>query len=149
MTQYFSQVSRYRLTKTACSSLLFLQASTNLYAELTDGIGPDVIFICTGAPEPFSEAISLVRKGGQIFLLGLPIQPVEADFFSVVMGELSIEGSLAGWAEFPAAIDLIAQGRVDVEALISHEVPLDEVPEWFGRLSAPGSGAVKVLVRME
>ncbi|MCS7281974.1 MAG: galactitol-1-phosphate 5-dehydrogenase [Anaerolineae bacterium] len=119
-------------------------------SELTDGLGPDVIFICTGAPDPFAEAISLVRKGGQIFLLGLPIQPVEADFFSVVMGELSIEGSLAGWAEFPAAIDLIAQGRVDVEALVSHEIPLgDEVVEWFHRLSAPGSGAVKVLVRME
>jgi len=118
-------------------------------SELTDGLGPDVIFICTGAPEPFAEAVSLVRKGGQIFLLGLPLQPVEADFFSVVMGELSIEGSLAGWAEFPAAIDLIAQGRVDMEALVSHEIPLDEgVAEWFTRLSAPGSGAVKVLVRI-
>jgi 2-desacetyl-2-hydroxyethyl bacteriochlorophyllide A dehydrogenase len=118
-------------------------------SELTDGLGPDVIFICTGAPEPFAEAVSLVRKGGQIFLLGLPLQPVEADFFSVVMGELSIEGSLAGWAEFPAAIDLIAQGRVNVEALVSHEIPLDErVAEWFTRLSAPGSGAVKVLVRI-
>lgn len=118
-------------------------------SELTDGLGPDVIFICTGAPEPFAEAVFLVRKGGQIFLLGLPIQPVEADFFSVVMGELSIEGSLAGWAEFPAAIDLIAQGRVDVEALVSHEIPLDEgVAEWFSRLITPGSSAVKVLVRI-
>lgn len=118
-------------------------------ADLTDGLGPDIIFVCTGAPEPFAEAISLVRKGGQVFLMGLPIQPVETDFFSVVMGEICIDGSFAGRAETAAAIDFIAQGRVDVESLISHEIPLDEgVAEWFGRLTSPGSGAVKVLVKI-
>jgi hypothetical protein len=46
-------------------------------------------------------------------------------------------------------MDFIAQGRVDVESLISHEIPLDEgVAEWFSRLTAPGSGAVKVLVKI-
>jgi len=117
-------------------------------ASLTDGQGADVIYICTGAPEPCRDAMSLVRKGGQVFILGLCVEPVEADFISVVLNDLCIEGSLAGRAEFPAAIDFIAQRRVDVESLISHEISLDEVIDGFNLASKPGSEAVKILVRI-
>jgi (R,R)-butanediol dehydrogenase/meso-butanediol dehydrogenase/diacetyl reductase len=115
---------------------------------LTDGQGPDVIYVCTGAPDPYRDAISLVRKGGQIFVLGLCVEPVDADFMSVVLSDLCIEGSLAGRAEFPAAIDFVAQRRVDVESLVTHEIPLDEAAEGLGLAGRPGSGAVKVLVRI-
>ena len=118
-------------------------------SQLTDGRGPDVIYICTGAPGPFRDAVSLVRKGGQLFVLGLCVEPVEFDFMSVAMGELSIEGSFAGWAETAAAVEFIAQRRADVEALISHEILLEDVVEQgFRRLALPGSGAVKILVRI-
>ncbi len=118
-------------------------------SALTDGQGPDVIYVCTGAPQPYRDAISLVRKGGQIFVLGLCVEPVEADFMSVAMGDLCIEGSLAGRAQFAAAIDFVAQGRVDVESLITHEIALDDaVEKGFKLLDTPNSGAVKVLVRI-
>ena len=118
-------------------------------AGMTDWQGPDVIYVCTGAPEPFREAVSLVRKGGQIFVLGLCVEPVETDFMSVAMGDLCIEGSLAGRAALPAAVDFIAQRRVDVETLVTHEIALGEVVEkGFTFLDTPGSGAVKVLVRI-
>jgi (R,R)-butanediol dehydrogenase/meso-butanediol dehydrogenase/diacetyl reductase len=118
-------------------------------ADLTAGLGPEVIYICTGAPAPFREAVSLARKGGQIFVLGVCVEPVEMDFMTVVLSDLCIEGSLAGRAEVPAAIDFIAQGRVEVEALISHEIALpDVVAHGFTPLSTPGSGAIKILVRL-
>lgn len=118
-------------------------------AEVTGGYGPDVVYICTGAPAPYREAISLVRKGGQIFIIGLCLEAVETDFMSVALGELSIEGSFLARAEFPAALDFIAQRRVNVEALVSHEVSLEEaVSGGFARLEAPDTGAVKILVRI-
>jgi (R,R)-butanediol dehydrogenase/meso-butanediol dehydrogenase/diacetyl reductase len=116
---------------------------------LTGGQGPDVIYVCTGAPKPYQEAVSLVRKGGQIFVLGVCVMPVEADFMSLVLSDLCIEGSLAGRAEFPAAVDFIAKGRVEVEALVSHEISLDEImSDGFSLLEVPDSGAVKILVRL-
>jgi (R,R)-butanediol dehydrogenase/meso-butanediol dehydrogenase/diacetyl reductase len=119
-------------------------------ANMSDGRGPDVIYICTAAPSAFGDAISLVRKGGQIFVLGLCVEPVAADFMTIAMSELSIEGSFAARAEFPAAIDFIAQQRVDVESLVSHEIALDDiVTRGFDMLDAPGSGAVKILVGLE
>lgn len=116
---------------------------------LTDGQGPDLIYICTGAPQTYRDAVSLVRKGGQVFILGLCVEPVDGDFLSVVLNDLCIEGSLAGRVEFPAAIDFVAQERVDVESLVTHEIPLHAVvTEGFSRLTTPGSEAVKILVRL-
>jgi len=118
-------------------------------SRLTGGRGPDVVYICTGAPEPYRDAVSLVRKGGQLFVLGLCVEPVEFDFMSVAMCELSIEGSFAGLADMAAAVEFIAQRRIDVEALISHEIFLEDVVEQgFRRLAIPGSGAIKILVRI-
>lgn len=118
-------------------------------ADLTDGLGPEVIYVCTGAPAPFRDAVSLVRKGGQIFVLGVCVEPVDMDFMTVVLSDLCIEGSLAGRAEVPTAIDFIAHDRVKVDALISHEIALDDiVTHGFMPLSTPGSGAIKILVRL-
>ncbi|MGD1995821.1 MAG: alcohol dehydrogenase catalytic domain-containing protein [Anaerolineae bacterium] len=118
-------------------------------ASFTDGRGPDVIYVCTGAAAPYRDAVSLVRRGGQIFILGLCAESVEADYLRVVLSELSIEGGLAGRAEFPAAIDFIVQRRVDVDSLVTHEITLDEVVfGGFDLLDRPDSGALKILVRI-
>lgn len=119
------------------------------FAAATGQRGPDVIYVCTGAPNAFSDAISLARRGGQIFVVGVSVEPVVADFLTVAMNELCIEGSFAGRCEFPAAIDFLAQCRINVDALVSHEIPLDHiVADGFERLSHPGSGAIKILARI-
>lgn len=150
-------VTEVDLTRAALSEQLGAAAVLNPVREnvsvalsgLTKGRGPDLVYVCTGAPDPYRDAVSLVRKGGQIFILGLCVEPVEADFMSVVLNDLCIVGGLAGRAEFPPAIDFIAQRRVDVESLVSHEIPLDAVvAKGFDRLNALGSGAVKILVQI-
>jgi len=143
---------RSRLAAQLGATLVLDPTRSNVSVEMlrfTGGKMPDIAYICTGAAAAFRDAISLVRKGGQVYILGLCTEPVEADFMSVALGNLCLEGSLAGWAEFPAAIDFIAQRRVNVEALVSHEITLDGVPcGGFERLCTPGSGAVKILVRI-
>lgn len=119
------------------------------FSQLTGGRGPDVVFICTGAPGPYSDAISLVRPGGQILVLGICADTVQADFLTVARNQLRIAGSFMGRGQFPAAIDFIAQGRIDVDGLVSDEIALEEVvTRGFDRLSRPGSGAVKIIVRI-
>ncbi len=118
-------------------------------ADLTCHRGPDVVYVCSGAPSALSEAVSLVRKGGQILVLGICVSPVETDYMTIAMNELSVQGSYLGWAEAPAAIDYIAQGRVQVAPLVSHEIELqDIVTQGMDVLERPGSGAVKILVRI-
>jgi (R,R)-butanediol dehydrogenase/meso-butanediol dehydrogenase/diacetyl reductase len=118
-------------------------------ARQTRGLGPDVVFVCTAAPSAYQDALMLVRRGGQVFVLGLCVEPVPTDFFSLVLGELSIGGGYLGHGAFPAALDYLAQRRVQVEPLISHEIRLEELTErGFGELLKPGTEAVKILVRV-
>jgi (R,R)-butanediol dehydrogenase/meso-butanediol dehydrogenase/diacetyl reductase len=123
----------------------------NLYTaldRLTEGRGPDIVIIATGVPAAIEEAITLVRKGGQLVFIGLCEHPVMTDFMTVVMNELSIQGSYCGYEEYEMVLDYMAQGRFDPEPLVSHEIALDDIVEkGFKVLVQPGTDAVKILVR--
>jgi len=123
----------------------------NLYTaldRLTGGQGPDVVIIAAGVPAAIEEAFTLVRKGGQIVFIGMCEEPVMADFMTVVINELSVQGSYGGCEEFALAMEILAQGRIDVKPLISHEIALDDiVAKGFKVLLQPGTEAVKILVR--
>jgi len=134
------------------ATAVFNPEKDNLFVALdepTEGLGPDVIFVCAGIPTVIEDAITLVRKGGQIMVVGIAEEPVGADFMTVVLNEVDLKGSYSGYEEVPLALDFIAQGRVDVESLISHEIVLEDVVEQgFEVLTHPPHEAVKILVKM-
>lgn len=47
--------------------------------ELTDGVGMDRICECSGVPSVVNSTFSLLRKGGQVMLVGLPKQPLHVE----------------------------------------------------------------------
>ncbi|MBC7250835.1 MAG: zinc-binding dehydrogenase [Anaerolineae bacterium] len=151
---YVSELNptRAALARQLGATAVFNPEQDNLFValdELTDGLGPDVIFVCAGVPAAIEDAITLVRKGGQIVVVGISEEPVTADFMTVVLSEVSIKGSYGGYEEVPVALDFIAQGRVDVESLISHEIALEDVVEQgFEVLTHPPHEAVKIVVKM-
>ena len=60
--------------------------------------------------------------------------------------ETSLQGSCASSGEYPLCADLIAQGAIRVDPLISAVAPLAEGPEWFDRLYRGDSGLMKVIL---
>jgi threonine dehydrogenase-like Zn-dependent dehydrogenase len=48
--------------------------------------------------------------------------------------------------DFPIAVDMIAQGRIDVTPLITHRFPFHRVQEAFETFAERRDGAIKVLV---
>jgi (R,R)-butanediol dehydrogenase/meso-butanediol dehydrogenase/diacetyl reductase len=151
---YVSEVdpSRTSLAAQFGASAFFDPVQHNLAVEMVSRCrhgGPAVVYVCTGARSALEEAITLVNKGGQIMLLGLVVEPTAGDFFTLVLHELDIRGSYMGYEEFPEALDLLAQGQVDVESLITREIGLNEVVSGgFEVLDRADRGMVKVLVKM-
>jgi len=88
-----------------------------------------------------------VRKGGAVILVGNVTPRVDLPLQDVVTREISLYGSCASSGEYPACIDLMASGAIDVGPLISATVPLEEGPAWFDRLYEGGSGLMKVILR--
>jgi L-iditol 2-dehydrogenase len=115
--------------------------------ELTQGRGADLAFEVVGASAPFNAAVASVRKGGVVTLVGNLSPKVEMPLQHIVTRELTLIGVCASSGEYPACIDLMARGKIDVRAFISAYAPLEEGPMWFDRLYRQEPGLMKVVLR--
>lgn len=122
---------------------------TKMLHEGRGSPGPDLVIECAGSNESISSAIRAVRRGGRVVVVGLPPHPGTLDFTALVAAEQEIIGSLSHVydEDFVAAIDLLADGRVQVDSLIIHRLGLDEVViNGFDRLASGDRSAIKILV---
>lgn len=114
---------------------------------LTEGRGADAVFEVVGLPQTVKTAIECVRKGGSVTLVGNLKPQVELPLQSVVTREISLIGSCASAGEYPACLDLIASGKINVTDFISATAPLEQGAQWFERLYAGENGLMKVLLK--
>lgn len=94
--------------------------------QMTDDVGVDVVFDTTGHKSGVESAVDLVRKGGDIIVIGLPGEPVELFFPPIVRGELDIKASYSATkANFKQAIRVLNAGNVDVDAIIDTQYGIE------------------------
>ena len=128
----------------------FSPNQTDVVAEVlrrTGGRGADVVVEAVGIGATITTAIAAVRKGGSVGLVGNLTPEVPLPLQAVVTREITLFGSCASSGEYPACLDLIARGSIQLDPLISGVVPLDEAADWFDRLHQGEEGLMKVIVR--
>ena len=84
-------------------------------AKLTDGLRANVAFECVGNQAAFNTAVTTTGRRGMICVAGLSAKPIEVPFIRLWGHEKEITFSSGYEDEFPAAIALLADKRVDVE----------------------------------
>lgn len=114
--------------------------------RLTRGRGADVAFEAVGIASTVQAAVAGLRKGGTLTLIGNVSPAVELPLQAVVTRQLSLHGSCASCGEYPACLDMIADGVVNVDALISATAPLADGAEWLQRLYRREPGLIKVIL---
>jgi L-iditol 2-dehydrogenase len=119
---------------------------TETLLSLTENRGADISFEVAGIDSTIETAISSVRKGGTVTLVGNLSPTVKLPLQRVVTRQLRLQGSCAIAGEYPAVLDMIARGEINVDPLLSAEAPLSEGAEWFGRLYNKEKGLVKVVL---
>jgi alcohol dehydrogenase len=111
--------------------------------------GADVVVDTTGSTESLLLALPLSRKGGTVVAAGqsgAAHQPIPLDL--AVEHEITVVG--ANSHDFRAALpalDLLASGRYDFEAMLTHLFPLDEAAKAVATMRDPDQHAVKVVIR--
>jgi L-iditol 2-dehydrogenase len=115
--------------------------------RLTDGRGADHAFEAVGLSETVRAAIGSVRKGGAVTLIGNVTPRVELPLQEVVTRELTLFGTCASAGEYPACIELLTSGAIDVGPLISVRAPLEDGPTWFERLHRGDRSVLKVILQ--
>mgnify|MGYP001818878127 CR=1 FL=1 len=115
--------------------------------KLTDGRGADVAFEVVGLTETVRTAIESVRRGATVCLVGNLSPSAGIPLQAVVTQQIRLQGSCAICGEYPAVLDMIARGEVNVEAILSAEAPLSEGASWFQRLYNKEPGLIKVVLK--
>lgn len=94
--------------------------------------GVDVAIEATGAPPAIETVPDTVGRGGTVVLVGLAAdQAVPFDTYSLVRNQINVCGSYRFANTYSTAIELIADGSVDVESMVDFHAPLSEVSDAF------------------
>lgn len=116
--------------------------------EMTDGIGVDVVFDCSGIPDVFKTAPDFLKPRGQVLMVGIithdtPIFPI-----NFTVGEKSLQATLVYVNEYPLMIDLLSKkGAPPVSEIITSKIKLSEIiDKGFDKILAPGNDDTKIIV---
>ncbi|NQT85499.1 zinc-binding dehydrogenase, partial [bacterium] len=118
--------------------------------ELTGGIGADCVIEAVGEPETLASTVALVRRGGTIMLIGWSGNKTDPfDLTAVTLDELTVLGTLGFCHDFPTALKLMSMGRVKIEPILSHRMPLERVEEGIRMLENHADGVWKIAITDE
>ena len=115
--------------------------------------GVDYAFEAIGRPEVAAAAFASVRMGGTTVLIGQPAMGVEAGFpvYDVTQFEHTILGSNLGAGippiHIPQLATLIAEGRLDLSALVTDRFALGDINAAVARTKSGHAGRVVLDLR--
>jgi len=118
-------------------------------AELTEGLGPDVIIEAIGLPSTFRAAVEEVAFTGRVGYIGYAKEPVAYETRLFVQKELDILGSRNALPEdFLEVIRMLEEHRFPVDDAVSKIVQLDETPEAIAAWSADPAQFSKIMIQV-
>ena len=101
------------------------------------GGGVDVAIEATGRPDAMLAAYLSTRPRGAAVLVGIPREDavLQLPAVTVPRGERRVLGSIYGSSkperDFPATLSLYRSGRLPLDRLVSHRLPLEDVERGF------------------
>ena len=95
---------------------------------ITKGRMAEVVIEASGAAPAIRNALDYVSYAGRISLVGWPKNDIALPTALITKKELTIRGSRNSVGQFPESLRLIAEGKINVAALLTKSVSIDETP---------------------
>ncbi len=129
-----------------------IDASDDLEArirELTAGQGPDAVIEAVGADATVQSAIRLARTGGVVSVIGVNLNgefpfPMGLAFLKDLTFRIGICPVPETWE---SVVPLVVAGRLQLDHVFSHHMPLEEGPEAYRLFDERKDGIRKVLLQ--
>ena len=128
-----------------------VNAADNVARRLVDETGrkADIVILCTSAMPAVEQAWNCVDKGGAVVFFAAPgpekrvAVPIN-DFWTKEIRILT--SYYCGPPDLAEALELIASGKISVDDMITHTLPLNDIEKGF-QLVMEGKDSVKVIIR--
>jgi S-(hydroxymethyl)mycothiol dehydrogenase len=111
---------------------------------LTGGFGADVVIEAVGRPETYKQAFFARDLAGTVVLVGVPTpeMTIELPLLEVFGRGGALKSSWYGdclpTRDFPMLTELYLQGRLDLDAFVTEEIPLDGIEAAFEKMHTGG-----------
>ena len=117
--------------------------------DATNGRGVDVAFECVGSTNTVAMATRCTRVHGRTVVVGVSVEPQPFSFLDTLLNEREICGTAGYFGEFEICMDLVADGRINAQPLITSRIGLEEiVSHGFEPFSLPGNENIKIVVNL-
>ncbi|MDX3241352.1 zinc-dependent alcohol dehydrogenase family protein [Streptomyces sp. ME18-1-4] len=118
-----------------------------LVADLTDGLGADVVIEAVGVPESFEMCTRMVRPGGHVANVGVHGRPATLHLEDLWIKNVTITTGLVDTHSTPTLLRMAAAGRLPTAQLVTHTFPLEHMEEAYDVFArAADTGALKVVL---
>lgn len=119
-------------------------------ADLTEGRGADLAFVCASAPGIIEQAVRASRPGSRILLFAQTShkERIEVSGADICVGERMLFGAYSADVDLQAeSAGLVFSGELPVEELISHRLPLEDIRAGIDRALHPDGKSLKIIVQ--
>ena len=115
-----------------------------IVAEMTEGEGASLVVDGAGVPSVLEEAVRLAGPAGRIGILGFSTSPSAIPQQEITKKELTLVGSRLNRRLIPKALEWLASGAIDAEALVTHEFALQDAKAAFDLIETNPSETCKI-----
>lgn len=112
-----------------------------------EAFGFDICIEAVGLPSTFQNAIDAAAFGGKVVVIGVGKKNLDFNYTLIQKKELNVFGSRnALKKDFLELIELVKEGNVDLEKVITHEYSFADAPKAFHDFNMNGSDMLKVMI---
>jgi len=104
---------------------------------LYGGLGADIVYECAGNPTTVGTAVSLVRPGGEVILIGTNPEPLSTiNEIQIMLFELDLKGSFAyNEDEIRTVFTFMEKGLISTKGMLNKKLKLADAAQALEELS--------------
>ena len=120
-----------------------------LVLELTGGRGVDVAIEAAGAVPAIQQVFRIAAIHGRGVILGIPpVDVIEVDMTAARRRELTVTWARRTVGKYARALELIEQGALDTDTVITHRFPLERAQTAFEYVRDRRDGVLKAVITL-
>jgi L-iditol 2-dehydrogenase len=113
-------------------------------------LGMDTVFECCGQHEAMTQAIDLLKPGGQLIIVGIPEEDnISFDVHKLRRKEISIHNVRRQNEKYNEALGILDKEGIDISGFISHKFKPNQIQEAFELVEAYGDGVIKAIIEFD
>ena len=130
-------------------NLLKEDLDAKLKEYTSDAYGPTLSIDCACTKDSLGTLIRVTGNAGRIITMGFSVSPTEVTNFGITSKELDIRGSRLQNRKFQSAIDLIREGKIDLDHKTSHTFPFLEAQKAFDFVDSRDPSIRKIVLTFD